>query len=56
MTVAVSVMLASSLLFMTALYSYFSRTHMAQLKRQTELFAAGIEAIGADYLDITDLP
>lgn len=49
-TVAVSVFLASALLFMTVLYDYFSQIQMDQLQIQIDLAAQGVEDEGLEYL------
>lgn len=50
-TVAVTVFLASALLFMTALYDYFSGAELKQLGIQTSLAARGVENEGSAYFD-----
>lgn len=55
--VALSVFLASSLLFMTALYDYFSDIQRSQLKIQTGLVAQGVQDEAMKFLqeiDVTD--
>lgn len=49
--VAVSVFLASVVLFMTVLYDYFSAVGLNQLKMQTELAAQGVQHEGSGYFD-----
>ncbi|MCM1297865.1 MAG: ATP-binding protein [Muribaculaceae bacterium] len=48
--VAISVFLASTVLFMTVLYDYFSNVQQSQLKMQTDLAAKGVQDEGLDYL------
>lgn len=48
--VAISVFLASAVLFMTVLYDYFSNVQQSQLKMQTDLAAKGVQDEGLDYL------
>lgn len=49
--VAVSVFLASVVLFMTVLYDYFSAVGQNQLKMQTELAAQGVQHEGSGYFE-----
>lgn len=49
--VAVSVFLASVVLFMTVLYDYFSAVGQNQLKMQTELAAQGVQHEGSRYFE-----
>lgn len=49
--VAISVFVASAVLFMTALYNYFSDVGQDQLKMQTELAAQGVANEGIGYFD-----
>lgn len=49
--VAVSVFLASVVLFMTVLYDYFSAVGLSQLKMQTELAAQGVQHEGNGYFE-----
>ncbi len=51
-----AVFLASLILIMGMLYSYFSRVQRTQLRTQTALAACGVENLGADYFDGLDLP
>lgn len=48
--VAISIFLASAVLFMTVLYDYFSGVQQSQLKMQTDLAAKGVQDEGMDYL------
>lgn len=48
--VAISIFLASVLLFMTVLYDYFSGIQQNQLRMQIELASQGVEDEGIDYL------
>lgn len=48
--VAISVFLASAVLFMTVLYNYFSSIQQSQLKIQTDLAAKGVQDEGFAYL------
>lgn len=48
--VAISIFLASALLFMTVLYTYFSEIGQNQLRMQTDLASKGVEDEGLDYL------
>lgn len=48
--VAVSIFLASALLFMTVLYDYFSVIQQSQLRMQIDLASQGVEDEGLDYL------
>ncbi|MCM1215195.1 MAG: ATP-binding protein [Lachnospiraceae bacterium] len=48
--VAISIFLASAVLFMTVLYDYFSSVQQSQLKMQTDLAAKGVQDEGFDYL------
>lgn len=48
--VAVSIFLASALLFMTVLYDYFSGIQQSQLRMQIDLASQGVEDEGLDYL------
>lgn len=48
--VAISIFLASALLFMTVLYEYFSGIQQNQLRMQTDLASQGVEDEGLDYL------
>ncbi|MCM1061484.1 MAG: ATP-binding protein [Eubacterium sp.] len=48
---ALSVFLASLVLFMQVLYDYFSAVQKNQLKMQTSLTAQGVSKSGADYFD-----
>lgn len=48
--VAVSIFLASALLFMTVLYDYFSGVRQNQLRMQLDLASQGVEDEGLDYL------
>ena len=48
--VAVSIFLASALLFMTVLYDYFSGIQQNQLRMQIDLASQGVEDEGLDYL------
>ncbi|MCM1299196.1 MAG: ATP-binding protein [Firmicutes bacterium] len=48
---ALSVFLASLVLFMWVLYDYFSAVQKNQLKMQTSLAAQGVSKEGADYFD-----
>lgn len=50
-----AVFLASLVLIMGMLYTYFSRVQRHQLRTQTALAARGVEALGADYFDGLDL-
>jgi len=50
-TVAVAVFLASLLLIMGTLYSYFSSLQRNQLRIETELASQGVALAGADYFD-----
>lgn len=50
--VAISVFLASLLLIMGALYSYFSSVQKNQLRKQTELAAQGVALSSSEYLDL----
>ncbi len=49
--VAISMFLASVLLFMTVLYDYFSDVQRSQLKMQTDLAARGVQDEGKKYLE-----
>lgn len=49
--VALCVLLASLMLIMSVLYSYFNQTQQTQLKTQTELIAHSIELLGDDYFE-----
>lgn len=49
-TVAISIFLASALLFMTVLYNYFFEIGQNQLRMQTDLASKGVEDEGLDYL------
>ncbi len=49
--VALSVFLASAVLFMGILYEYFSGVQKNQLKMQTSLAAQGVENEGMAYFD-----
>lgn len=49
-TVAISIFLASALLFMTVLYDYFSGIGQNQLRMQTDLASKGVEDEGLGYL------
>ncbi len=53
--VAISVFLASVVLFMGVLYDYFSDVQQNQLKMQTELAARGVEDEGLEYLKNLDI-
>lgn len=48
--VAISIFLASALLFMTVLYDYFSGIGQKQLRMQIDLASQGVEDEGLDYL------
>lgn len=48
--VAISIFLASALLFMTVLYDYFSEIGQKQLRMQIDLVSQGVEDEGLDYL------
>lgn len=48
--VAISIFLASALLFMTVLYEYFSGIGQKQLRVQIDLASQGVEREGLDYL------
>lgn len=48
--VAISIFLASALLFMTVLYDYFSKIQQNQLRMQIDLAAQGVEDEGLEYL------
>lgn len=48
--VAISIFLASALLFMTVLYDYFSEIQQDQLRMQIDLASQGVEDEGLDYL------
>lgn len=48
--VAISIFLASAVLFMTVLYDYFSGIQQNQLRMQIELASQGVEDEGLDYL------
>lgn len=48
--VAISIFLASALLFMTVLYDYFSGIQQNGLHMQTDLAAKGVETAGLPYL------
>lgn len=48
--VAISIFLASALLFMTVLYEYFSGIGQKQLRVQIDLASQGVEREGIDYL------
>ena len=48
--VAISIFLASSLLFMAVLYDYFSGIQQNQLRMQIDLASQGVEGEGIDYL------
>ena len=50
-TVAISVFIASALVFMTVLYDYFSTVQQNQLRMQTELAAQGVQNEGIKYLE-----
>lgn len=50
-TVAISVFIASALVFMTVLYDYFSTVQQNQLRMQTELAAQGVQNEGKKYLE-----
>ena len=49
-SVAISIFLASALLFMTVLYNYFFEIGQDQLRMQTDLASKGVEDEGLDYL------
>ena len=49
--VAIGVFVASAVLFMTALYNYFSDVGQDQHKMQTELAAQGVANEGIGYFD-----
>ncbi len=49
-TVAISIFLASALLFMTVLYDYFSAIQQNQLRMQIDLASRGVEDEGINYL------
>ncbi len=49
--VAISVFLASVLLFMTVLYDYFSGVQRSQLRMQTDLAARGVQGEAMEYLE-----
>lgn len=49
--VAICVFIASALLFMTALYDYFSSTTQDQLKTQLDLASVGVLHQGAEYFE-----
>lgn len=49
--VTISVFIASALLFMTALYEYFSSIQQNQLRTQLELAAQGVMNEGSTYFD-----
>lgn len=53
--VAISVFLASVILFMGVLYNYFSNIQKTQLKMQTDLAAQGVADGGSAYLDGLDI-
>lgn len=55
LAVAVSVFMASVLLFMTVLYDYFSAVQHSQLRMQTELAAKGVQDEAIDYLKNLDI-
>lgn len=48
--VAISIFLASSILFMAVLYDYFSQIAQDQLRMQIDLASQGVEDEGLDYL------
>lgn len=48
--VAISIFLASALLFLTVLYTYFSEIGQKQLRMQTDLASKGVADEGLDYL------
>ena len=49
--VTISVFIASLLLIMGTLYSYFSSVQKNQLRNQTELAAQGVALSGMDYFE-----
>ena len=49
--VTISVFIASLLLIMGTLYSYFSSVQRNQLRNQTELAAQGVALSGMDYFE-----
>ena len=49
--VAISVFLASLLLIMGSLYSYFSSVQRNHLRIETELAAQGVDLAGKDYFN-----
>lgn len=53
--VAISIFLASVILFMCVLYSYFSTLQQNQLKVQTHLALQGVELDGIEYLKGLDI-
>lgn len=53
--VAVSIFLASALLFMTVLYDYFSGVMQRQLRLQMDLAAKGVQDEGIKYLEGLDI-
>lgn len=48
--VAISIFIASAVLFMTVLYDYFSGIQQNQLRMQIDLASQGVEDEGLDYL------
>lgn len=53
--VAISVLLASVILFMGVLYDYFTGVQYRQLKMQTDLAARGVVSDGIEYFDGLDV-
>lgn len=53
--VALSVFLASVILFMGVLYNYFSNVQRSQLRMQTNLAAQGVDKDGLSYFDGLDV-
>ena len=51
---AVSVLAASVILFLYALYDYFSDTQQAQLRIQTDLVSQGVDLVGKSYFEGLD--
>ncbi len=51
---AVSVLAASVILFLYALYDYFSDTQQAQLRIQTDLVSQGVDLVGKTYFEGLD--
>ena len=53
--VAISVLLASVILFIGVLYDYFTGVQYRQLKMQTDLAAQGVVSDGIEYFDGLDV-